>query len=292
MSSSAIVFLKEIGFGLKRKQEALKKYIDTHLWFKEQKWEDEIVAIERRRADVYDISVEETHRYAGQGFINHNSYWHSKIMTTRALKDSEVIDYADHHSGTLATSPGRLNPYKLGIELFRDIEERWDKGKFGKEYEECDSWEQKKNWDKKLGLGRQKIFEVRKLYNDVMFLDEFLTEDFCRQHKIFTYEYNEQTGLYEISSRDFKKIKEKLLFSLTNLGQPFIYVVDANYANRGELYLVHRHEGIDLKIDYAKDVIRNIYKLWGRPVNLETTIDETKKIITFDGEEHYEEDIN
>ena len=30
-------------------------------------------------------------------------------------------------------SGGRLNPYKLGIELFRDIEERWNKGQFGKE---------------------------------------------------------------------------------------------------------------------------------------------------------------
>ena len=41
----------------------------------------------------------------------------------------------------MATSPGRLNPYKLGIELFRDIEERWNKGQFGPEYEECDDYE-------------------------------------------------------------------------------------------------------------------------------------------------------
>ena len=46
------------------------------------------------------------------------------MMTQKILKASEVIDYADHHSGTLATSPGRLNPYKMGIELFRDIEDR------------------------------------------------------------------------------------------------------------------------------------------------------------------------
>ena len=45
------------------------------------------------------------------------SYWHSTIMTQNVLKDSEVIDYADHHSGTLSTSPGRINPYKIGIEL-------------------------------------------------------------------------------------------------------------------------------------------------------------------------------
>ena len=52
-----------------------------------------------------------------------------------------MIHYCDHHSGTLASSPDRLNPYKLGIELFRDIEERWNTGRFGKEYDECDDFD-------------------------------------------------------------------------------------------------------------------------------------------------------
>ncbi len=134
----------------------MRSYISEHHWFKEERDEDEIVAIERRRADVYDISVEETHRYAAQGFINHNSYWHSTIMTQKALQPSEVIDFADHHSGTMAMQRGRINPYKLGIELLRDIEERWNKGQFGKEYDECDDLDKKRKWDLQLGLGRQK----------------------------------------------------------------------------------------------------------------------------------------
>ena len=48
-----------------------------------------------------------------------------------------LIDYADHHSGTMATSRNRLNPYKLGIELLKDIEERWNRGQFGPEYDDC-----------------------------------------------------------------------------------------------------------------------------------------------------------
>ena len=40
--------------------------------------------------------------------------------------------------------PGNFNPYKIGIELFRDIEDRWNKGKFGKEYEEADDLGEKK----------------------------------------------------------------------------------------------------------------------------------------------------
>ncbi len=76
-------------------------------------------------------------------------------------------------------SRGRLNPYKLGIELLRDIEHRWNTGKFGKEYDECDDLEKRRNWDKQLGLGRQKIFEVRRVHNDITFIDTFLTPEFC-----------------------------------------------------------------------------------------------------------------
>ena len=179
---SAEIFLREIGFGLERKQAKLTEYVESRRWFKDEDDADEVVEIERRRGDVYDISVEETHRYAAQGFINHNSYWHSTIMTQKVLTPAEVIDYADHHSGTMATSRGRINPYKLGIELLRDIEHRWNTGKFGKEYEECDDLEKKRTWDKQLGLGRQKIFEVRRVHNDITFIDNFLTpECSCRR---------------------------------------------------------------------------------------------------------------
>ena len=50
----------------------------------------------------------------------------------------------------------------------------------------------------------------------------------------------------EIASREFQEIKQKLLFQLTNFGQPIVDVLDGNYENRGALYLIHRHEGMDL----------------------------------------------
>ncbi len=239
--------------------------------------------------DVLSMVREESYYYAPQiqtKIMNEGwaSYWHSRLLTERVVTDKEIIDYADHHSGTLATSPGAINPYKLGVELFRDIEDRWDKGKFGKDYEDCDDIEEKRSWDKKLGLGREKIFEVRRLYSDITFIDEFLTEDFCREHGLFTYAYNRSTSMYEIESRDFKKIKEKLLFLLTNCGRPIIEVVDGNYMNRGEIYLVHRHEGVDLKLDWAKDVLNQIGKIWTRPVHLETVVQGKVRVFTADGE--------
>src|SRR5579884_3093978 len=283
---SAAVFLHEIGFGLQRKQDALREYLEGHKWFLKEEWEDEIVEIERRRADVYDISVEATHRYAAQGFINHNSYWHSTIMTQKVLSPSEMVDYADHHSGTMATSRTRINPYKLGIELLRDIEHRWNTGKFGKEYEECDDLEKRRNWDKQLGLGRQKIFEVRRVHNDITFIDTFLTPEFCVQHNMFTFAWQEQAGGYFIESRDFEKIKQRLLFSLTNFGKPWIYVVDGNFRNRGELLLRHDFTGVELRLDQAADTLANIQFIWGRPVHLQTLVDGKPTMLSFDGNEH------
>ncbi len=286
LGKAAVAFQKEIGFGLPRKREALRAYIDGHSWFKEQPWEDEVVSVERGRADVYDISVETTHRYAAQGFINHNSYWHSTIMTQKALSPSELIDYADHHSGTMAMSGARLNPYKLGIELLRDIEMRWDTGRFGKEWEECEDVEKKRTWDLKLGLGRKKIFEVRRVHSDITFIDTFLTPEFCVRHNLFTYAWQEQAGQYFIESRDFQKVKQRLLFGLTNFGKPWIYVVDGNFRNRGELLLKHAFNGVELKLDQAADTLANIQFLWGRPVHLSTLVDGKPTTLTFDGTDH------
>jgi stage V sporulation protein R len=246
--------------------------------------------LENWQHTILEIIRDEAYYYAPQGMtkiMNEGwaSYWHSRIMTEKALTDPEVISFADHHAGVVATSPGRLNPYKLGLELLRDIEERWDKGKFGKEYEECEDLQVKHHWDRQLGLGRQKLFEVRRLYNDVTFIDEFLTPEFAMQQKLFAFDYNSQHDLYEITSREFPVIKEKLLFQLTNFGQPFIYVEDGNYGNRGELYLKHRHEGIDLKYDYASDTMRNLHKIWTRPIHLETVIDGAPYLLTFDGKD-------
>ncbi len=283
---SAARFAERIGFGLDRKQRALDAYVADRRWMKRDAWEDEVVLLKRGREDVYDISVEETHCYAAAGLINHNSYWHSKIMTRHGLTDAEIIDYADHHSGTMAMSPRRLNPYKIGIELFKDIEERWNKGQFGAEWDACDDLNVRAHWDRHLGLGRDKIFEVRRVHNDVTFIDTYLTEDFCRKHKLFTFGYNENSGNYEIASREFQEIKQQLLANLTNHGRPFIYVKEGNYKNRGELYLWHDYQGIELKQDYARDTLVNLQLLWGRPVHIETVVDDEPTVLSYDGTHH------
>jgi stage V sporulation protein R len=241
--------------------------------------------------DVLSIIRDEAYYFAPQAqtkIINEGwaSYWHSTIMTERALEPWECVDYADHHSGTMATHGARLNPYKLGIELLRNIEHRWNTGKFGKEYDECDDLDRRRKWDKQLGLGRQKIFEVRRVHNDITFIDTFLTPEFCVEHNLFSYAFQEQMGQYVIESRDFEKIKQRLLYSLTNFGKPWIYVVDGNYHNRGELLLRHEHSGVDLQLDQAADTLANIQFVWSRPVHLQTVVDNKPTLLSFDGTDH------
>ncbi len=241
--------------------------------------------------DILSIIRDEAYYFAPQGqtkIMNEGwaSYWHTTLMTRHGLTDAEVIDYADHHSGTVAMSPQRINPYKIGLELFRDIEERWNRGQFGEEFENCDDWETKRKWNKDLGLGRKKIFEVRRVHNDITFIDTFLTAEFCAKHKMFSFAYDDASDNYEIASRDFLEIKQQLLTSLTNHGRPFIYVVDANHRNRGELYLQHRFQGVELKQDYARDTLANLHKLWARPVHIESVIEDKPTVLSFDGQNH------
>jgi stage V sporulation protein R len=244
--------------------------------------------LEHWEHDALSIVREEACYYAPQGqtkIMNEGwaSYWHSTIMTQRALTGSELVDYADHHSGTLGTRPGAINPYKLGLELFRDIEERWNRGRFGKSWDDCDDMLQRRHWDTHAGLGRQKIFEVRRHYNDVTFIDEFLTPEFAAEQQLFVFGFNEKGHHWEIVDREFRKVKQKLLAQLTNFGQPVIEVADGNFENRGELLLAHRHEGADLKLDDARDTLRHLQSLWRRPVNLYTRVDGKGTLLRFDG---------
>jgi stage V sporulation protein R len=246
---------------------------------------------------IIEIIRDESYYFAPQGqtkIMNEGwaTYWHSEMMTRLApLTESEIIDYCEQYAGVVAAAPGQLNPYKLGVELLRHVERRWDKGRFGKEYLECDDPKKRAEWDSGARQGRSKLFEIRRIHNDITFIDEFLDEDFCHETRMFIYDYDRRSGQYVISGRDFREIKKRLLQQLTNFGQPMILVKDGNFRNRGELLLNHQHEGVDLKHDFALETLRNIFKIWRRPVHIETVVEDSTRRISFDGSSHQVEKI-
>jgi stage V sporulation protein R len=140
--------------------------------------------------------------------------------------------------------------------------------------------------------GREKIFQVRRLYNDVTFLDEFLTPEFVDDQKLYHYRFDPTTGRMVVVNRDFEKIKQQMLFMLTNHAQPYIYVMDGNYRNRGELYLAHNHTGADLDIKYAVETLKQLQKIWKRPVHIHARIDDEPILFSFDGEQSTQQHVN
>ena len=246
-----------------------------------ERWERDVLDV--IRAEAYYFVPQRQTKIMNEGWA---SYWHSRMMTEKVCDASEIIDYADNNAGVMATAPGRFNPYKVGVELYRYIEDRWNKGQFGREWEECTDLDAKRSWDMRLGMGREKIFQVRALYNDVTFIDEFLTPDFILEQKMYTFGFSGRNDRYEIETREFKEVKEKLLFQLTNFGDPYIRVVESNYGNRGELLLEHQHGGMDLRGDYAKETLNALVRVWKRPALVSTKVDNKPVLLRYDGKEH------
>lgn len=274
---SAKKYYEQIGFALARKQNALKKYvIEDRQFFVSEKWTDTIVSIEELEPEtVYDITVENTHRYAAQGFINHNSMTDSVIMAEQGFvslgqkgHDHGIVEYSEHKMGVLGGKYS-TNPYKLGYYLLSDIRERWDKGRFGPEWDDCNDIHKKENWDLKTNLGKEKIFEVRKYYDDLTLIHEFFTEDFCRKQEYFHWVHY-PNGEFRLENRDYKQIKKLLMQKHINGGLPDIRLTEPNYRGQGAMMLEHTYDGRTLYEPYVSEVLIALRAIWGNNVYLST----------------------
>src|SRR5262249_5111186 len=159
---------------------------------------------------------EEAYYFAPQGMTKVlNEGWatwvHSRLMTSRLLSPSELVDYCDKHSGTLSSPPGQVNPYRLGVALVTDIQDRWDRGAHGREWRQCDDARRRREWNTGENGGLRKVFDVRRSHNDVTLLDAFLTPEFIEDQEMFIYGRDPRTGRRVILDRDPTSVKRKLL---------------------------------------------------------------------------------
>ena len=242
-------------------------------------WQSDIVAMLYQESMYF--SPQRTTKMLNEGWASFTDY---VIMCRKGLvslgqktHDSGIIEYAAHKMGVLGGKYS-TNPYKLGFCLFLDIEERWNKGMFGEEYDNCTSLNEKLNWDKKLGLGHDKIFEVRKHYNDLTALIEFFTPEFCDKYEFFNWE-TFPNGDIKIKDRNFKEIKKNLIDKYKNGGLPEIYLVDPNYKGKGYMLLQHKWDGKELYGSYVASVLQSLRILWGNDVYLASKNKEDEEIV-------------
>jgi stage V sporulation protein R len=231
-------------------------------------------------SDIVSMLYEESMYFAPQRMtktINegHASWVDYNIIAKQGLSglgqdhdSSGIIEYAKHKMGVLGGKYS-MNPYKLGFNLLCDIEERWNKGRFGSEWDECHDIKEREAWDKKLGLGHDKVFEVRKFYNDLTLIMEFFTPEFCDKYEFFEWK-KYPNGEYKIESKDHAKIKAKLVGRYMNGGLPEIRLVDPNHKGKGIMFLQHAWHGRPLHDTYVRPVLESMRYLWKNDVYLST----------------------
>ncbi len=233
-------------------------------------WQQDIISM------LYDeamyFSPQRATKMANEGWASFVDYHILCRMGLASLgqktEDSGIWHYAEHKMRVLGGKYSQ-NPYKLGFELLLDVEDRWNKGKFGTEWENCNNMNEKANWDKKLGLGLEKVFEVRKNYNDFLMIQEFFTPEFCDKKQFYEWKLF-PNGEYKIVDRDFKSIKKKMLQRYLNGGLPDIRLLDPNHLGKGWFFMEHQWDGRPLYDSYARDTMTSIYKLWKNVVVLVT----------------------
>ena len=212
-------------------------------------WQRDLVHLVR--AEAYYFAPQRMTKIMNEGWA---SYWHSRLLTGGILDASEVLDFADCHSSATHCAPGQLNPYKLGLELFRHAEQRGED-----------------------------IFRLRCVHNDVSLVHKLVDEEFAER---FLRSLVQRPGPDAPGTApDWRAIKSWCLQQLAWGGLPQIELVEAGTEAKGELVFVHHHDGRDLSLARAQGSLLNLAALWGRPVTLYTLLEKQGKKLTVRGHE-------
>jgi stage V sporulation protein R len=141
---------------------------------------------------------------------------------------------------------GGLNPYHVGFEIFKKIEERH---------------------------GIDECFLARETAHDVSFLRQYLTEEDAKELGLFSFSlHKSEYKIDEISDDDgWKKVKQALLANVGTNGIPVIYVKE--FTDDDVLVLEHDHDGRDLELTNADEVVEHVHTLWEDEVKLFTVVE-------------------
>ncbi|WNB91542.1 SpoVR family protein [Bacillus sp. NEB1478] len=230
-----------------------------------QEWQRDILSMMREEMLYFWPQLET--KIMNEGWA---SYWHAKILQEMDLTSHETIEFAKLNAGVVQPSKTSINPYYLGLQIFKDIEDRYNKPD-----------EELIRQGVKPGSGREKMFEVRELESDMSFIRNYLTKDLAQREDMYLFQ--KQGKEYKIVDKQWEEVRDQLVSMRVNGGFPYITVNDGDYMKNGELYLNHSYEDMELDVKYLEKVLPHVHHLWGRPVHMETMIEQKPVLFTFDG---------
>ena len=246
------------------------QYIQENSQFlrqEENKWMHSVMQIIRRTSLFFQPQIRT--KILNEGWA---SYWHEKLFLRDERIQGNEVGFARINAKVTALPRVGLNPYALGLRLFTYIEEMADKGKFSYDFQKIAGIQERQEYDRKCGAGRDYLFMIRENFSDFMFINSFIEQEFVDRHQLFVTgkRLNNRKGVWEyyVKSRDSGSYKEMLMNSLYH--PPYV-TIDESQMKDDELYLNHQFEGKPLVKEFIPNTLLGIEYLWGGPVKLETT---------------------
>lgn len=274
--SDAVRFEELIGFRLSRKSKELRESLSSAQWFLKKSDRAEIESIEEDEGPVFDFSVENSHAYKASCFINHNCFWHHRLLNTMYdnghLTDGVMVEWLKSHTNVVYQPPvghraySGLNPYALGFAMYSDIERI------------CrNPTEEDRRWFPDIAGAPwlETLQHAMRNFKDESFVSQFLSPKVMRDFRLFSILDDEKEDELEVSAihndSGYRRVRQALAAQY-DLGsrEPNIQVWNVNLRGDRSLTLRHlQHHDRPLD-DSAQEVLKHVARLWGFGVNLES----------------------
>jgi stage V sporulation protein R len=173
---------------------------------------------------------------------------HEKIVQKLNLSDKYHLPFIKLHNQVIRPHLGSVNPYHLGYNIFKKIEER---------------------------DGFEACLLAREVHNDITFLRNYLDEEMARELNLFSFSYKKPQDHHSIDetsdTKGWENVRDSLIKTVGLNSVPVIYVEEMKKDHT--LILKHEHDGRDLDMKYAQKVFEYIQDLWGDEVKLFTILE-------------------
>ena len=204
-------------------------------------WKVDLIDIVRDGAEYFLPQIQT--KVMNEGWA---SFHHYRLCHKLELPQEYHIPFLKSHNQVLRPHIGGLNPYHIGFEVFKKIEERY---------------------------GLDECFIARETCNDVSFLRQYLREEDMRELGLFSYSlHKDEYKVDDISDEEgWDSVKGELLRNIGGNSIPVIYVEEMT--QDGLLVLRHEHDGRDLELNNADQVVEHVHALWEGEVKMFTIVE-------------------
>jgi stage V sporulation protein R len=232
-------------------------------------WQRDLLTVVHEEAEYFLPQIET--KIMNEGWA---SFWHRTIMNSLQLPQNLQLEFLVHHNQVVRPITGEINPYHLGLKIWDDIWRRF--GNTGGNRPQTDEMPDEQ--------ARAKLFEVRETDRDASFLRRFLTDELMEELGLFRYQARGKDEVVtHVANEDGYDMIRKTLIDNVGMGAvPVIKIEDADFGRDRTLYLKHYHDGRDLELDFAEKTLEHLFFLWGRPIVLETIMNDRGILLSFD----------